>query len=185
MTLVVTLSVLLGACSSSSPPSASSTSSSIVTAASFDKLIGAGITLLGEGNVDGAFKLFRRAVASDPASPLGYYNLGVVYQKEDDPAQAVDEYDNALVEDPSYVPAIYNKAVIYGSAQPQQAMNLYRRVLALQPHSPTALLNLGLLEVVTNGMEQQGIIDLRHAVVLDPSLRAHIPPFLRARVGAT
>ena len=185
MTLVVTLSVLLGACSSSSPPSASSTSSSIVTAASFDKLIGAGITLLGEGNVDGAFKLFRRAVASDPASPLGYYNLGVVYQHEGETVQAVTNYNHALYEDPSYVPALYNKALVYASSDPQRAMRLYRKIVALKPQSSTALLNLGLLEIVASGMKAQGVTDLRKAVQLDPSLLGSIPASLRAQVQAS
>ena len=181
---LASVSLVLGACSTPGPAISGGTPSSSAPLP-FATLIRAGITLSARGDVNGALQLFEQAVKSNPASPLGYYNLGVVYQHEGETVQAVTNYNHALYEDPSYVPALYNKALVYASSDPQRAMRLYRKIVALKPQSSTALLNLGLLEIVASGMKAQGVTDLRKAVQLDPSLLGSIPASLRAQVQAS
>lgn len=72
------------------------------------------------------------------------------------------------------VPAIFNQAVVNSGHDVPLAVFLYRRVISLQPDSPTAYLNLGLLEA-QQGQPTEAGVDLRKAIQLDESLRTRIP----------
>jgi tetratricopeptide (TPR) repeat protein len=127
--------------------------------------------------------LFQQAIQADPRNPIGYYNLGVVDQTERDVGAALREYRLAVEADPRYVPALYNEAVALSGTDRAQAISLYQQVISLQPDSPTALLNLGLLDFGT-GRPSQGKVLLRRAVKLEPSLESKIPASIHAEVAA-
>jgi tetratricopeptide (TPR) repeat protein len=170
----------LGACSSGH----SSASPPTTRPASFGTLIDAGTLLLRQGNTNAAQQLFQQATQRNPGNAVGYYDLGVVYQHESQTAQALQSYRQAEGVDPRYVPALYNEATIITSSSASQAMALYRRIIAIQPDAPTALLNLGLLEA-TADLTADAVSDLRQAVKLDPSMESKVPASLKAEVPAS
>jgi tetratricopeptide (TPR) repeat protein len=151
---------------------ASSTNST--TTADFGTLIGAGIQLLRSGNAGAAEQLFQQAIAKQPKDPVGYYNLGVAYQQDGKPRLALRQYRLATRHDPQYVPALYNEAVLFTARDKATAMFLYREVISIKPDSPTALLNLGLLEASVSGFERLAYGHLTKAIRLDPTLRAEV-----------
>ena len=180
--LGVALVWILASCNSSGPGSAPTTATT-VAASRFTTLINAGILLLRHDNASAATQLFQQAIQADPRNPIGYYNLGVVDQTERDVGAALREYRLAVEADPRYVPALYNEAVALSGTDRAQAISLYQEVISLQPDSPTALLNLGLLDFGT-GRRSQGKVLLRRAVKLEPSLESKIPASIHAEVAA-
>ena len=119
-------------------------------------------------------RLFQQAIHKDPSDAIAYYDLGSAYQAAGNNQDALKQYRLALARDPNEVSALYNEAVIYSVHDSALAEFLYRKVIQLKPDSPTALLNLGLLLAVDGAKAQAGVA-LRHAIKLDPTLRARIP----------
>jgi tetratricopeptide (TPR) repeat protein len=169
----------LSGCSGSGHPSGDSATTS--PARYSRTLIAAGVLLLRQGNSNAAEQLFQQAIRREPSSPAGHYNLGVVYEEQGQSSQALRQYQLAIRANPRFVSALYNEAVVIASRNPQQAISLYHRVIAIQPDSPSAFFNLGLLEVKAND-GSQAIKDLRQAVRLYPGLASKIPAPLRAQV---
>jgi len=176
LALVALAAPTLAACGGSSKKL---TTSSSTPNASFSVLIGAGMDLLRQGNPSAAKQLFAQAVARKPNNPVGHYDLGVALQREGDSRDAVRQYRLALAQDPKYTPALYNEALIIAPRDAPLAIFYYRRILAIKPDSPTALLNLGLLQAAGHWPRRIVKKTLRRAVQLDPSLRADIPARLR------
>ena len=128
-----------------------------------------------------AEELFLQVIKRDPRNFAAYYNLGVAYQAQHDIRGALRAYAHAQALDENFVPVIFNRAVLYSRTDPQLAMFLYRKAIALQHDSPTAYLNLGLLEASQGAqLRAQAEKDLAKAIKLDPSLVSHIPSSLRA-----
>jgi tetratricopeptide (TPR) repeat protein len=150
--------------------------------ASYSTLVGASVTLLGKGNPGAAEQLLEQAVAKNPHSPVAYYDLGVAYQRQGNTRQAARNYLHAIAVDRNYVPALFNQAEIFSKRNAPLAIFYYRRIIHLKPDSPTAYLNLGLLEAATKALHRQAVADLTKAVKLDPSLRGQVPAPLRADV---
>lgn len=137
-------------------------------------LLGAGTTEFRHGDYNAASQLFQQAITRDPSSATAHYDLGTVYQAEHQVGPALREYRLALQNSPNLLPAIFNEATIESAHDVPLAVFLYREVISLQPSSPTAYLNLGLLEAQQGERALAGV-DLRKAVQLDKSLRARIP----------
>lgn len=152
-------------------------------AADANTLLAAGIKAQQQGNVDAARQLFEQVLAKQASNFYAHYNLGVLDQQAKDTASALREYGAALTINPNYVPAMFNEATIFALTDPSLAITTYRRVVALQPKSPTAYLNLGLLEAA-HGEVPQGIKDLNTALHQDPSLGPQVPAPLLKKVGA-
>lgn len=131
--------------------------------------------------MDAATQKFQQAVARKKTSPVAHYDLGVAYQRQGKISQAKRQYFLAIHYDPAYVPALYNQAGLLANT-PDRALAVfyYHRIIRVQPKSPTAFLNLGLIEAVTPGQRAVALRDLAHAVKLDPSLRSALPRSLRA-----
>jgi tetratricopeptide (TPR) repeat protein len=179
--VIAALLATVTACGGSSANSATS----VASHASFDDLIGAGTQLLARGNAAGAAQLFEQAVKKQPDDPVGYYDLGVAQAKEGLRRQSLADYGGALKADSKYVPALYNLGIAFSERRPRVAIFFLRRAAQLKPDSPTAFLQLGLIEIRYPKLGAQALQDLKRAIVLDPSLIAHIPRQLRARVRAT
>jgi tetratricopeptide (TPR) repeat protein len=141
--------------------------------------------LLRQGNLNAAEQLFEQAITTQPDNAIGYYDLGVLYQQEGQRLDALREYRLALGKSSKYVPAIYNKAILYSTTNAPLAIYFYRTVIALQPNSPTAYLNLGLLEAESKTTLPAALRNLEQAVKLQPSLRTMIPAALRSRLSGS
>ena len=176
LALVVLAAFTLAACGGSGKTASTSDST---PKASFSALIGHGMNLLREGKTSRAEELFAQAVAREPANPVGHYDLGVAFHREGDFPDALRQYRFALAHDPQYTPALFNEAVLVASRDPASAIFYYRRIVAIKPNSPTAFLNLGLLQAATGWPRKSWLRSLRQAVSLDPRLRAQIPARLR------
>jgi tetratricopeptide (TPR) repeat protein len=151
--------------------------------APYASLVGAGIVLLRQGNTSAAEQLFNQAIAKNPSDPVAHYNLGVVYQGLGDRKDALRQYRLAVNDDPRYTPALYNAAVLIAPRDPPLAIFYYRRVIAIKPNSPTALLNLALLQARAGWPRKIVVNELRQAVAIQPSLIADVPRRFRAQVG--
>ncbi len=147
--------------------------------ASYSTLVGASVTLLGKGNPGPAEQLLQHAIKKNPHSPVAYYDLGVAYQQQGNTRQAARNYLHAIAVDRNYVPALFNQAEIFAKRNAPLAIFYYRRIIRLKPDSPTAYLNLGLLEAATKALHRQALADLAKAVKLDPALRRQVPAPLR------
>jgi Flp pilus assembly protein TadD len=145
---------------------------------SFAVALGAGVAALKAGNANAAQQLFTEAVAREPTNADALYDLGVAYQDEGQSRNALRAYARALQHAPDDTRVEFNRAVIYSTTDVPLAIFLYRRVISLRPDSPTAYLNLGLLEAATHVTSAPA--DLSKAVQLDPSLAARIPSAVRA-----
>jgi Tfp pilus assembly protein PilF len=172
--LLIVAGLLLSSCGGSAKSSSTNSSH-----APFRVLIGAGMDLLRQGNSSAAQQLFEQAIAREPNNPVGHYDLGVVLQRVGDSRDALHQYRLALASDPQYTPALFNEAVVLAPRDPTLAIFDYHRIIAIKPNSPTALLNLGLLEAAVGYPHRVVLSNLRRAVALDPSLRQSVPPGLR------
>lgn len=176
LALVAVTAPLLSACGGSDKKTSGTT---IAPNAPFSVLIGAGVHLLHQGHTSAATQLFTRAVARKPANPVGYYDLGVALQRAGNVRAALREYRLAVVRDPGYTPALFNEAVLVAPTDPALAIFYYRRILAIKPKSPTAMLNLALAERADHWPRRYVLKTLRQAVKLDPSLvHPHAPTAL-------
>lgn len=151
---------------------------------SYATLIGAGTKLLSMGNVGAAQQLFLRAIPKKANDPVGYYDLGLAYERNGNLREANLNYLHALRLDRYYVPALYNAAGIFAKRNVPLAIFYYRRIIAAKPDAPTAFLQLGLLEFGHKATRMLAIHDFAQAVKLDPSLRAQVPGSVRNHLVA-
>jgi tetratricopeptide (TPR) repeat protein len=161
---ILAIALVAAACSSSPSPSSSANS-----------LISQGLSAESSGQTQQALKDFNAAVAKDPSTAIGYYDLGVLYQQQlNQPTLAATEYNKALLANPSYKPALFNLAILETSTDPTSAIATYNKLLALNPNDPNVNFNLGLLLIAQN-QPLQGHTALKKAIALDPSLAKRVP----------
>lgn len=179
--LILVAAVALVACT----VAACSGSSSSVPKVPVSTRFAAGLAALRQHDYSAAEGLLSQVTKLEPRNFTAYYDLGVAYQAQGADRPALIAYAKAQALNEQFVPVIYNRAVLYSKADPQLALFLYRRVISLQHDSPTAFLNLGLLEAVQGRhLRKQAERDLAMAVRLDPSLTGRIPAPLRAGLAA-
>jgi len=130
----------------------------------------------------GAARTYRRVLELDPRNKVAWYNLGVIAQQDGRTADARAAYDEALKIDPKYPSALFNKALLLKSSEPDRAIGLLKRAVAAHPKAATAHLQLGLILAEKNRHEEAEDA-FRHAVAADPSLHSHVPESLRDDVS--
>ncbi len=122
-----------------------------------------------------AIKDFQRAATKDPADPIPYYDLGVIYEQSlGEPTLAVAEFEKALLADADYRPALLDMAISETKIDPRAALADYKRLLTIDPDGAQVYLNLGLLQISLKETAA-GRASLRKAVKLDPSLAKQLP----------
>lgn len=175
ITLAAVIAVAVTACAGTGPP---------VPKASIATTLAAGSAALHQRNFPAAEQLFMQVIRRQPRQVAGYYDLGLAYQAQHDYRDALRSYAKAQAVNGRFVPAIYNRAVLCSQSDPGLAMFLYRVVISIQPDSPTAYLNLGLLEAQQNPKQPDLAEDLlTKAMRLEPSLASRIPASLRASLA--
>jgi Flp pilus assembly protein TadD len=163
---------VLTACGSSGHKSAATSSSNPASKAA--ALLEQGLAAQSHGQLDVAKAAYLQVVQLDPTNKYAHYDLGVIYQQLSALDDAATEYNKALAIDTSYKPAIFNLAVLETTRNPNHAVELYRRLLVLNPKDANVHLNLGLL-LVQIGKKSEGAAEISTALKLNPALASRVP----------
>ncbi|MFI6058692.1 tetratricopeptide repeat protein [Streptomyces sp. NPDC051286] len=142
------------------------------------RLLQAGIKQGGNKDFSGATRSFRQVLDLDPANKLAWYNLGVVAQHDNRTADARAAYDKALKIDPDFESALYNKAILIGTSDTDQAIEILRHIVGANPKAATAYLHLG-QALTKKGRDGEAEDAFGLAVRADPSLRQLVPEQFR------
>ena len=134
-----------------------------------------GVRLYGQGNYQQASDRFQQAIAQDPKSPNGYYNLaaslhktGTLYGRPSDLQQAENLYNQCLERDPNHTEAYRGLAVLLNeSGRQREAFTLLNHWSTSAPKSADPKIELArLLEEV--GQAEQAKAQLVDALTIDP-----------------
>jgi Flp pilus assembly protein TadD len=134
-----------------------------------------GVKLYQQGNYQQATDRFQKAIAENPKSPEGYYNLaaslhktGTLYNRPSDLQQAENLYNQCLERDPSHTDCYRGLAVLLNETGRQpEAFRLLNHWSSASPKSPDPKIELArLLEEV--GQPEQAKAQLVDALTIDP-----------------
>jgi Flp pilus assembly protein TadD len=164
--VLAVVAVSAAACTTSSPPVSNATSA--------DKLVSQGLNAESIGQNGQAMQDFNAAAGKDPTNKYAYYDLGVIYQQQNDAVNAAAQYHKALLVDANYKPALFNLAVLETSTNPQDAIAQYNHLLQLNPTDSNVNFNLGLL-LIAQGQGAAGHADLKKAIQVNPALASRLP----------
>jgi tetratricopeptide (TPR) repeat protein len=126
------------------------------------------------GDLSTAQNDYQQATQLDNSNKYAHYDLGTIYGRQGNTAQAIQEYQTTLGLDPNFVDALFNVAVATATSDPPGAEQLYRKVVSLQPTYASAWLNLGFV-LMSEGRGDEAKADWAKATSLDPSLASRIP----------
>jgi Flp pilus assembly protein TadD len=143
-----------------------------------ENLIQAGIRQGENQDFSGATRSFRKVLALDPANKFAWYNLGVIAQHDNRTADARAAYDHALKIDPGFASALYNKAILLGPSDTDQAIVILRHIVEADPRAATAYLHLG-QALARKGRHDEAEDAFGLAVHADPSLQQLVPERFR------
>ena len=116
------------------------TSSNQSRAASAAALINTGIAQAGTKRYSQAETTFRDVLVLSPRNKFAWYNLGLIAQLQNKSASALADYAKAISIDPSYTPAMYNKAILLERTSLRSALALYQQITSINPKASTAYL---------------------------------------------
>jgi tetratricopeptide (TPR) repeat protein len=134
-----------------------------------------GVRLYQQGNYQQATDRFQQAIAQDPKSPEGYYNLaaslhktGTLYNRPSELQQAENLYNQCLERDPNHAECYRGLAVLLNETGRQpEAFKLLNQWSSAAPKSPEPKIELArLLEEVGQG--EQAKAQLVDALTIDP-----------------
>jgi lipoprotein NlpI len=102
-------------------------------------------------------------------SPQVYLYRGMALEKAGKLERALDDYNQALAQDPSYSEAYDNRGLLYQKkGLVDKAIEDFNRSIQLDPSSGKAYFNRGFIHAET-GMFDQAIEDFNHALAIEPS----------------
>ncbi len=88
--------------------------------------------------------LWMDVVKKSPAKAVGYFNLGVIYEKKGAPDRAIKQYRLALQKDPNYVSAYTNLGIIYHlQGLTDKALEQFRTAIQREPDFAKGYYNIG------------------------------------------
>jgi tetratricopeptide (TPR) repeat protein len=134
-----------------------------------------GVRLYQQGNYQQASDRFQHAIAQDPKSPQGYYNLaaalhktGSLYNRPNDLVQAETLYNQCLERDPSHVECHRALAVLLTeTGRQEEAFRLLNNWASASPQLANPKVELArLLEEV--GQPEQAKAQLVNALTVEP-----------------
>lgn len=175
-----------GACSEDIGPTADESSMSAGSGVDQDDpvaLLKQGIEQGQAGKSDEAKTTFEKVLALQGDNKFAWFNLGYLAQSRSATAEAMASYDMALQIDGSYWPAMYNKAILLEESRPNEAITLYRKIVAADKNASTAYLRLGLL--LDKQKDREGArVAFASAVAADASLASAVPAGYRSQKSA-
>ncbi len=102
------------------------------------------LTVLQNARWKDPFSFYRRLLIYAPRAPQIYYNLGLEYEKADNPGEAIASYREALEIKPDYAEAAANLSVLYNNAgRYAEAADCLEKALRESPDDKGLLFNLG------------------------------------------
>jgi tetratricopeptide (TPR) repeat protein len=155
--------------------SATSNTAASTRAGAVNTLLQRGIAQAEANQLSQAATTFEDILAVSPTNKYALYNLGLIYQERHDPSGAVARYDQALKADKTYTPAMYNKALILETSEPNAALAAYRRIVELNPKASTAYLRMAIV-YARHGKLSQAKQARAKAIALDPRLATYRMP---------
>jgi Flp pilus assembly protein TadD/peroxiredoxin len=103
-----------------------------------------GVALFQHGYLEQAAASFKQVIAAKPNDPEAYYNLGTLYLRRNDLANASEYLEKAVSLRSNYPEAWNNLGMIAAQqGQTDTAIRQFQQSLHLRPDYATALLNLG------------------------------------------
>jgi Flp pilus assembly protein TadD len=144
-------------------------------------LLNQGIRQGNAGDFQGAIASFKRIIVLSPKNKFAWFNLGVIAQTQSHKDEAIKDYDQALVADPKFTSAMYNKAILLESSNVDSAIGLYRQILTINKTASSSYLRLGLL-LDQKGDHAGATDNFRSAIALDASLISAVPSSYQAKV---
>ena len=138
-------------------------------------LLNTGLKAHATGDTTEASKIYKEVLKKDPENKFALYNLGLIDQQAGKIESAEKYYRRALRTDPDFGSALFNLAILRTGSAPQEALELYKHAIALDPANASAHLNLGFL-LISLGNTDEGNAELQKAVELDPTLAARVAP---------
>lgn len=92
-----------------------------------------------------AERLFKLDLKKDPASPLPYFGLGLVYKERSSYPEAIHYLRKALERAPSFIPILTNIGEVYQmNGQDKKAISVLERALEQGEGNPSTMFLLGL-----------------------------------------
>ncbi|HEY4234193.1 MAG TPA: tetratricopeptide repeat protein [Lacipirellulaceae bacterium] len=134
-----------------------------------------GVKLFQQGNYQQASDRFQQAIAHDPKSPEGYYNLaaslhktGTLYNRPGDLQQAEVLYNQCLERDPNHAECHRGLAVLLAETNRQpEAFRLLNNWASSNPQSPEPKIEVARL-LEESGQVEQAKSQLVDALTVDP-----------------
>lgn len=136
--------------------------------------LSAGLRAQFQGRTAEAVDHYHNVLAHDAKNKFAYYNLGLIDQQAGNVGPAENEYRAALSIDPNFVEALFNLAILRTAPSPNEALDLYTKVVTLKPSWAAAHLNLGFV-LLGLGKSAEAQAEFGQATHLDPTLASRLP----------
>lgn len=122
-----------------------------------------GVTLFNLQNFAEAIPFFSKSIAFNEMNPEAYTYLGDIYCNVNPPNidQAIEYYDHSILLDPDFIQAHIRKANLITKTQPELAIELYKKILTIDPRLNDIRLKLG-ISLIEHEKEDEGIKTLEN-----------------------
>jgi Tfp pilus assembly protein PilF len=139
------------------------------------RLLQVGIGQAEQRDWPGARTTFGDVLAISPHNVYALYNLGLIAQTTGNTSGAVSYYNQAIASNAKYTPAMYNLAIMLEHSQPARAIDLYKRIVAINPKASTAYLRLAFV-YAGQGKSLEAKDAQAAAIAIDPTLGRYSLP---------
>lgn len=150
------------------PPAPTSPPSAPSSAAEASLLVQKAVGLI-ESNPAEAKTVLQQAIAKDPRSVQGHFQLGHAYVKLKEYPKALDAYAKASEIAPNFADAFFNMGYVYAVRKEfSKAEQMYAKVVKLSPkYVDEALFNLGMVQE-KQGKRKESLQNLKKALSINP-----------------
>lgn len=127
-----------------------------------------GLIFRTEGKIDLSISSYQTAVEIDPNYYSGYVALGNLHELKNSPL-AIDFYNTAIEIDENGLDALYGKAMLLqNTGALEEAKEIYRRIIKINPVYYTALYNQGYIKLVYEAEYDSAVYFFTQTVDKDP-----------------
>jgi len=121
------------------------------------------------GDINGAFELYKKAIAVNTKHSPSHLNLGAIYANNGQTELAIKEFEEAIKYNPFFTPPRYNLGVMYEkSGNMQKAKKHYQETLQREPGYLDALVSLARVYIEGENNFDKAAPLLKKALSIDP-----------------